>query len=72
MEECKMKKLARILALTLSLAMALFLVACGNTAAPAEEEAAEETEAAETEETHAVCLCLLLRKRIQFRQSLPL
>ncbi len=48
-----MKKLARILALTLSLAMALFLVACGNTAAPAEEEAAEETEAAETEETEA-------------------
>ena len=48
-----MKKLARILALTLSLAMALFLVACGNTAAPAEEEAAEaeETEAVETEET---------------------
>jgi len=48
-----MKKLARILALTLSLAMALFLVACGNTAAPAEEETAEETEAAETEETEA-------------------
>jgi len=48
-----MKKLARILALTLSLAMALFLVACGNTAAPAEEEAAEETEAVETEETEA-------------------
>jgi ABC-type sugar transport system substrate-binding protein len=33
--------------------MALFLVACGNTAAPAEEETAEETEAAETEETEA-------------------
>ena len=48
-----MKKLARILALTLSLAMALFLVACGNTAAPAEEETAEETEAVETEETEA-------------------
>ena len=48
-----MKKLARILALTLSLAMALFLVACGNTAAPDEEEVAEETEAAETEETES-------------------
>lgn len=46
-----MKKLSRILALTLSLAMALFLVACGNTAAPEEPAEAEETEAAETEET---------------------
>ena len=41
-----MKKLSRILALVLCLAMAMFLVACGNTAAPAEEAEVEEAEAA--------------------------
>ena len=46
-----MKKLSRILALTLSLVMVIFLAACGNTAAPAEETETEETEAAETAET---------------------